>query len=402
MIRWKFCYIGVRSGVMATTNTPTESGSPSEIGQKDITAMFAELTSSISTKFDQLNDRISTSMDEMRSEVKEFSTELERVKNEVNYLKNMRDFSAALNALQFSEGPVVQSSPNASRADAPTPLPNGGTFGEPSSRVASAAQGLASPTNGSLASQEIVNSGVTRVINNVSSVDSGLKVKLTPEVFDGTKRWVDYLLTFELTADINNWDDSLKAKYLAAMLRGPALEVLRSLSPMERASYIHLKAALDKRFGETFHRAMHHAQPRSRQQQKGEDFVSFADDIRRLVASAYHDCSAVAQDKIAMNHFLDGDTVVQDLVRFGLPDTLDKAVQLALQYHHSRSATRSNHKPVRLLHETDAQNTTSDSDNTSLYEENVYGLRTAGTQTNSRRRNKFHNKRNSGNERSPA
>lgn len=99
-------------------------------------------------------------------------------------------------------------------------------------------------------------------------------------------------------------------------------------------------------------------------------------EVRRLVASAYHDCSAVAQDKIAMNHFLDGlgDPVVQDLVRFGLPDTLDKAVQLALQFHLSRSATRSNHKPVRLVRDTDALNSSSDSETTSLCEENVYGF----------------------------
>lgn len=388
---------------MSTAPIPTDSGSQSESGQKDITALFAELTSSIAVKFEQLNDKISNNLDEMRSEVKEFSVELERVKNDVSHLKNVRDFSAAINALQFSDNPVYQSSPNASKADAPTPFTNNEVFGGPSSRVASP-QGLTSLADRNQLNQGNVNSGETRAMNDLSIVNTGLKVKLTPEVFDGTKRWADYVLTFELTADINHWDEALKAKYLAAMLRGPALEVLRSLTPVQRASYVFLKAALEKRFGETFHRALHHAQLRSRQQHKGEDFITFADEIRRLVASAYHDCSAVAQDKIAMNHFLDGlgDPVVQDLVRFGLPDTLDKAVQLALQFHLSRSATRSNHKPVRLVRDTDAQNSSSDSETTSLCEENVYGLRSAGTQTYSRRRNKYRSKRNSGNDRSPA
>lgn len=370
----------------------------SAITPEGLATMISELNLSVTSMFKELNGQMNDGIRKIESEITSFGAEMDRVKNQISQLQHMREFSAAINELQFSSNIVEQSSPV-------TPLQNrflnttvANELGEPSSR--STEQRNNGDSNRP-ARSDVLNTNNVAVLPDVDNV---ARVKLNPEIYDGSKRWSDYLLTFELTAEINNWDGALKAKYLAAMLRGPALEVYRSLPVIDRLSYSQLKLAMDRRFGEQFHQALHHAQLRARLQQKGEDLTSFADDIRRLVVSAYHDCTPDAQDKIAMNHFLDGlnDPSIQDLVRFGLPKTLNGALQSALQFQISRNATRTTFKPVRLVQDS-ATSAGSDSEDSSGNEEPVYGVRSASTQTQNRRRSKYrHQSKNSGNGRMPS
>jgi hypothetical protein len=70
------------------------------------------------------------------------------------------------------------------------------------------------------------------------------KPKVMPGHFDGTGCWPDYIVHFEVCAQLNGWDQANKAAYLAVSLRGLAQQLLGDLTSYTRASYSELKTAL--------------------------------------------------------------------------------------------------------------------------------------------------------------
>ena len=47
-----------------------------------------------------------------------------------------------------------------------------------------------------------------------------------PETFTGTGReWADWAEQFEMAADVNNWDEPLRLKFMSLLLSGRAREV---------------------------------------------------------------------------------------------------------------------------------------------------------------------------------
>ena len=72
--------------------------------------------------------------------------------------------------------------------------------------------------------------------------------KKKPATYDGQSSLQDYLVQFELLAEINGWDDFTKAMELATSLRGQAQGVLSDLRPDLRRDYSALVNALTARF----------------------------------------------------------------------------------------------------------------------------------------------------------
>lgn len=67
-----------------------------------------------------------------------------------------------------------------------------------------------------------------------------------PETFTGTGReWSDWAGQFELAADVNNWDESLKLKFMS-LLSGRAREVYSGLAMEARNSYVLFKEAMGR------------------------------------------------------------------------------------------------------------------------------------------------------------
>lgn len=60
--------------------------------------------------------------------------------------------------------------------------------------------------------------------------------------------WEDYLVQFELLAELNGWSAREKAIYLAANLRGAAQAVLGDLDITKRRDFTALITALGQRF----------------------------------------------------------------------------------------------------------------------------------------------------------
>ena len=69
-----------------------------------------------------------------------------------------------------------------------------------------------------------------------------------PPDFDGGSSFHDFLVQFELIAEMNSWDNFSMANELAACFRGAAVSVLSDLQPAERRSYDALELALKTRF----------------------------------------------------------------------------------------------------------------------------------------------------------
>ena len=55
--------------------------------------------------------------------------------------------------------------------------------------------------------------------------------------FNGQTSWSDYLLQFEMVAEINRWSENTKALELATSLRDDVVSILGELSPEDRRNY---------------------------------------------------------------------------------------------------------------------------------------------------------------------
>ena len=74
------------------------------------------------------------------------------------------------------------------------------------------------------------------------------KPTILPMTFDGLSSWHDFKVQFEMLAELNQWNETQKATYLAVQLRGSAQQVLGNLPPSHRLDYGRLLQALRQRF----------------------------------------------------------------------------------------------------------------------------------------------------------
>jgi hypothetical protein len=69
-----------------------------------------------------------------------------------------------------------------------------------------------------------------------------------PATYNGKSNWQNYLIHFELTAEINRWDSAAKAMELATSLRDAAQCVLTDFESPQQRNYKML-CELESRFG---------------------------------------------------------------------------------------------------------------------------------------------------------
>ncbi|PIK38533.1 hypothetical protein BSL78_24626 [Apostichopus japonicus] len=115
----------------------------------------------------------------------------------------------------------------------------------------------------------------------------------------------DYLVQFELIAELNGWDEFTQALQLAASLRGPANAVLADLEPRRRRDFGLLVDALEHRFGRRNQTELFKAMLRNRSRQPSETLPEMAHDIKRLLSRAYPDASLEMKETLAKDFFID-------------------------------------------------------------------------------------------------
>jgi hypothetical protein len=228
-----------------------------------------------------------------------------------------------------------------------------GTSNRLGGRVSSANVGVDSRSGGA-------SSGMaTQYRNNgapLTSQQSGRPKR--PATYDGKSNWPDYLVHFELTAEMNRWDDISKAMELATSLRDAAQSVLVDLDPQQRRSYEVLVSALESRFGPGRQTELYRAQLKYRLRKKHEPINELAQDVKRLVRLAYPTAPVEVRDQLTRDSLLDAlnDSELEWAVYQVKPKTVDDAIQLSIEYEafqdsHKRRFGKSD---VRMQYETPA------------------------------------------------
>ena len=120
---------------------------------------------------------------------------------------------------------------------------------------------------------------------------AGSKIKKAAE-YDGRGCWSDYLTQFEMVADLNGWNDEVKAMELATSLRGNAQSVLTDLSVTDRRNFGSLVTALANRFEPINQNEIYRVQLKSRQRRSGESLAELAQEVKRLIRRAYPDATS--------------------------------------------------------------------------------------------------------------
>ena len=156
-----------------------------------------------------------------------------------------------------------------------------------------------------------------------------------PELFsgEGSARWDDWINHFDRIADVNDWDDAKKKKWLPARLTGRAASVYKRLSDDVKADLKKTKEALEERFEPASKKELYRAELASRKKKRTEDWATYGEELTRLAEKAYPDLSVKAQERLALNQYL---TQLQNpQVALGVkqrtPATVDEAVRVTLE-----------------------------------------------------------------------
>lgn len=153
-----------------------------------------------------------------------------------------------------------------------------------------------------------------------------------PETFTGAGReWSDWAEQFEMAADVNNWDESLRLKFMSLLLSGRAREVYSGLSAAAKTNYTLLKDAMGRCLDPCDSDDWNRASFSSRRRLHNETVREFGIALRRLVARAYPSADLNTQDLLARDHFIThvGSGDLRIGLRSAKPVTLEAAINLA-------------------------------------------------------------------------
>ena len=155
--------------------------------------------------------------------------------------------------------------------------------------------------------------------------------QLLPKHFDGSGNWSEFLVQFNVCAQLGQWDDFVKAQAMAGLMTGKALTTYCSLPDRDRNSFTRLVSALTLKFQERQNVAR--AKLESRTRQSNEKVQDLASDIWNLTCKSYPDFPMEYREQIgleALKRALD----VQ--LRLRLTDfkaaTMDEAVNIVEQF----------------------------------------------------------------------
>ena len=124
---------------------------------------------------------------------------------------------------------------------------------------------------------------------------------LTPEPFNGTGSFSDWINHFEGVAKINEWNDASKLLWIRVRLVGSAYG---RLPDAKKADYHTLKKALKERFEPESRRELYLSEFSTRKRKTGEGWVEYANELRVLADKAFPELEEKAREQLALNQFL--------------------------------------------------------------------------------------------------
>ncbi|CAC5381628.1 unnamed protein product [Mytilus coruscus] len=171
--------------------------------------------------------------------------------------------------------------------------------------------------------------GVITVTRGNNSRNKSYSNNKKPATFDGTSSWQDYLVHFEMVAEINGWDNISKALELTTCLRGSAQAILSDLRPDLRRSFTHLVTALASRF-----QPSNQAQMKSTTREKSQSLPELVQDIKKLARLAYPTAPMEVREQLARDCFIDSlnDADLEWAIFQGKSISIDDRVRIGLEF----------------------------------------------------------------------
>ena len=122
--------------------------------------------------------------------------------------------------------------------------------------------------------------------------------------YDGMSSWSDYLVQFEIAAEINRWSSKQKAMELATSLVGQARGVLSDLSSLERTDFTALVRKLTLRFEPVDLIGMYQSQLRGRSRKRNESIPELVQGISKLTQMAFPSADEETRNYMSVTSFI--------------------------------------------------------------------------------------------------
>ena len=154
-----------------------------------------------------------------------------------------------------------------------------------------------------------------------------------PDTFSGEGDFTEWTDHFESVADVNEWDDAEKLRWLKVRLTSRALTAFKRFPEAARMSYAAAQSALQERFDPASRRELYVVEFQTRKKNRDERWADFGEDLRILADKAYPDLQEEARERLSLNRYLDqlSDPQVAFAVRQSTPKSVDEAVTATLR-----------------------------------------------------------------------
>ena len=165
--------------------------------------------------------------------------------------------------------------------------------------------------------------------------DGGRHVKQRdPKMFDGQRiEWSDYIQHFEAVAQWNRWNEDQKAQQLVMSFDGEAMKLLGELSNEILHDYSQLVNELNRRYDPAERAQAYKIEFRHRTRGRHESFMTYAQELKRLVTRAYPTMPSNVHEQFVVDQFISGlgHRELRKHVQFGHPADINQAISLALE-----------------------------------------------------------------------
>ena len=168
--------------------------------------------------------------------------------------------------------------------------------------------------------------------------------------YDGKTSWSDYLVQFEIAADLNKWSKEEKAMELATSLTGSARAVLSDLKAADRLDYDALVKKLTLRFDPKDLEGIYQTQLKGRRRRRNESIPELVQEISRLTRKAFPKADEDTRDYMAVSSFITAlsDEAQELFVYQKDPKKIEEAGRAAMAYETFQASHRNQEGPPAL------------------------------------------------------
>ena len=183
-----------------------------------------------------------------------------------------------------------------------------------------------------------------------SQHENNLNMKIKPPKFDGKEDLYEFIDSFKICCEINQWNYEAIGLYLASSLSGDARSLLTELNGAEKKDYDTLFKKLTERYGCLNRVEVFRTQLRTRIRKNGEEISELARSIKKLSHQAYPEAPLQWTETIAVDCFIDAMQTAEMRIKLREANvkTLSEAEQTAIRLETFRTADQQRHPTITV------------------------------------------------------